>query len=110
MRRERDANDKKLIEAREKERSKLMFRLDAADAELQQQLSAQRRRLQEEAEKARDEMVAEVRQLKLVHAKELDETRAMERQRIEYEVLQLQKDKDEVCILLLCLMRYGSHQ
>ncbi|KDO33784.1 hypothetical protein SPRG_01663 [Saprolegnia parasitica CBS 223.65] len=96
MRRERDATDKKLIEAREKERSKLMFRLDAADAELQQQLSAQRRRLQEEAEKARDEMVAEVRQLKLVHAKELDETRAMERQRIEYDVLQLQREKDEM--------------
>ncbi|OQS01822.1 UDP-glucose 4-epimerase [Thraustotheca clavata] len=93
---EREATDKKLVEAREKERSKLMYRLDAADAELQQQLNTQRRRLQDEAEKARNDVVLEIRQLKQTHAKELEEMRIVERQRIEYELQQLQKDKEEL--------------
>ncbi|OQR84962.1 hypothetical protein ACHHYP_12517 [Achlya hypogyna] len=96
IRREREATDKKLVEAREKERSKLMYRLDAADAELQQQLSAQRRRLQEEAEKARDDVLLEMRQLKVAHAKDLDDMRTLERQRIDVEIGQLQKDKEEL--------------
>ncbi|KAF0693620.1 Aste57867_15485 [Aphanomyces stellatus] len=96
LRRQRDEYDKKLVEAREKERSKLMYRLDAADAELQQQLNQQRRRLQDEAEKARNDLVLEMRQLKVQHSRDVDEMRVVERQRIEHELTQLHKDKEDV--------------
>ncbi|KAF0750762.1 hypothetical protein AaE_006595, partial [Aphanomyces astaci] len=86
----------KLVEAREKERCKLMYRLDAADAELQQQLNQQRRRLQDESEKLRSDMMTDMRVLKQQHARDLDEMRAVERQRIDHEMAALQKDKEDM--------------
>ncbi|RHY83945.1 hypothetical protein DYB26_002693 [Aphanomyces astaci] len=96
LRRQREEYERKLVEAREKERCKLMYRLDAADAELQQQLNQQRRRLQDESEKLRSDMMADMRVLKQQHARDLDEMRAVERQRIDHEMAALQKDKDDV--------------
>ncbi|KAG9407993.1 hypothetical protein AC1031_021232 [Aphanomyces cochlioides] len=96
LKRQREEYEKKLVEAREKERSKLMYRLDAADAELQQQLNQQRRRLQDEAEKARNDLVLEMRALKLQHSRDLDDMRVVERQRIDHELTQLQKEKEEL--------------
>ncbi|ETW07708.1 hypothetical protein H310_02157 [Aphanomyces invadans] len=96
LRRQREEYERKLVEAREKERSKLMYRLDAADAELQQQLNQQRRRLQDEAEKLRTDLMHDMRTLKQQHARDLDEMRAIERQRVEQELAALQKDKDDM--------------
>ncbi|RQM30553.1 hypothetical protein B5M09_000252 [Aphanomyces astaci] len=96
LRRQREEYERKLVEAREKERCKLMYRLDAADAELQQQLNQQRRRLQDESEKLRSDMMTDMRVLKQQHARDLDEMRAVERQRIDHEMAALQKDKDDM--------------
>ncbi|CAK4219689.1 unnamed protein product [Aphanomyces euteiches] len=96
LKRQREEYEKKLVEAWEKERSKLMYRLDAADAELQQQLNQQRRRLQDEAEKARNDLVLEMRALKLQHSRDLEDMRVVERQRIDHELTQLQKEKEEL--------------
>lgn len=55
--------EKKLDDAAEKERTKLYVHSDAADVELQQQLSIQRRRLQEEAGAPRNESIVAFRRL-----------------------------------------------
>lgn len=92
----KDDYDRKLVDAREKERAKLMTRLDAADAELQQQLNSQRRRLQEEAEISRNELHAQIRALKVAHAKELDEMKLQEASRLESASQRFQKDKEDL--------------
>ncbi|KAF1773185.1 hypothetical protein GQ600_2128 [Phytophthora cactorum] len=84
------------VEAREKERAKLMTRLDAADAELQQQLSTQRRRLQEEAETTRNELYAEMRAAKLAHAKEMDELKELHMQKQQAAAEKSQKEKQDL--------------
>jgi len=86
------------VEVREKERSKLMYRLDAADSELQVQLNTQRRRLQEEAEAARVELYNEIKTLKANQLKEFENVRLAERQRMEVEIEIVQKDKEAVNI------------
>lgn len=96
LQRLKDEYERKLVDAREKERAKLMTRLDAADAELQQQLSSQRRRLQEEAEVARNDLLAEMRALKLAHAKEIEELKALEMQRAEKAMDKCQREKEDV--------------
>lgn len=92
----KDDYDRKLVDAREKERAKLMTRLDAADAELQQQLNSQRRRLQEEAEISRNELHAQIRALKVAHAKELDDMKLQEASRFESASQRFQKDKEDL--------------